>query len=101
MQEISTRQRVLLRAIVLVVILMVVAMFSLIRRNPPIVLRSEDALARASTSNGMDDGCGGVQPAMDPTLVVGQPDGNRRQLKLQENAPCWRAEEVEVPLGQQ
>jgi hypothetical protein len=39
MQEISTRQRVLLRAIVLVIILMVLAMFGLIRRNPPIVYR--------------------------------------------------------------
>lgn len=37
MQEISTRQRVLLRAIVLVIILMVLAMFGLIRRNPAIV----------------------------------------------------------------
>ena len=37
MQEISTRQRVLLRAIVLVVILMVLAMLGLIRRNPTIV----------------------------------------------------------------
>jgi hypothetical protein len=37
MQEISTRQRVYLRAIVLVVILMVLAMFGLIRRGAPIV----------------------------------------------------------------
>jgi hypothetical protein len=37
MQEISTRQRVLLRAIVLVIILMVLAMFGLIRWNPAIV----------------------------------------------------------------
>jgi hypothetical protein len=37
MQEISTRQRVLVRAIVLVIILMVLAMFGLLRRNPPIV----------------------------------------------------------------
>ena len=37
MQEISTRQRVLLRAIVLVIILMVLAMFGFIRRNPTIV----------------------------------------------------------------
>ena len=37
MQEISTRQRVLLRAIVLVLILMVLAMFGLIRRNPTLV----------------------------------------------------------------
>jgi hypothetical protein len=37
MQEISTRQRVLLRAIVLVIILVVLAMFGLIRRNPIIV----------------------------------------------------------------
>jgi hypothetical protein len=36
MQEISTRQRVLLRAIVLVIILMVLAMFGLIRRIPPL-----------------------------------------------------------------
>jgi hypothetical protein len=37
MQEISTRQRVLLRAIVLVIIVMVLAMFGLLRRNPLIV----------------------------------------------------------------
>jgi hypothetical protein len=37
MQEISTRQRVLLRAIVLVIILVVLAMFGLLRRNAPIV----------------------------------------------------------------
>jgi hypothetical protein len=37
MQEISTRQRVLLRAIVLAIILMVLAMFELIRRNPTVV----------------------------------------------------------------
>jgi hypothetical protein len=37
MQEISTRQRVLLRAIALVIILMVLAMLGLIRRNPTIV----------------------------------------------------------------
>ena len=37
MQEISTRQRVLLRAIVLVIILMALAMFGLIRRGPTIV----------------------------------------------------------------
>ena len=37
MPEISTRQRVLLRAIVLVIILIVLAMFGLIRRNAPIV----------------------------------------------------------------
>jgi hypothetical protein len=36
-EEISTRQRVLLRAIVLVIILMVLAMLGLIRRNPTIV----------------------------------------------------------------
>jgi hypothetical protein len=36
-QEISTRQRVLLRGIVLVIILMVLAMLGLIRRNPTIV----------------------------------------------------------------
>jgi hypothetical protein len=37
MQEISTRQRALFRAIVLVIILVVLAMFGLIRRNPAIV----------------------------------------------------------------
>jgi hypothetical protein len=37
MQEISTRQRILLRAIVLVIIVMVLAMLGLIRRNPTIV----------------------------------------------------------------
>ncbi len=37
MQEISTRQGLLLRAIVLVIILMVLAMFGLIRRHPTIV----------------------------------------------------------------
>jgi hypothetical protein len=37
MQEISTRQRVLVRAIVLVIILMVLAMCGLLRRTPPIV----------------------------------------------------------------
>lgn len=37
MQEISTQQRVLLRAIVLLVILMILAWFGLIRRNPTIV----------------------------------------------------------------
>ena len=37
MQEISTRQRVFLRAIVLVIILVVLGMFGLIRRNPAIV----------------------------------------------------------------
>jgi len=37
MQEISTRQRVLLRAIVHAIILMVLAMFELIRRNPTVV----------------------------------------------------------------
>jgi hypothetical protein len=37
MQEISTRQKVLLRAIVLVIILVVLAMFGLLRRNAPIV----------------------------------------------------------------
>lgn len=37
MQEISTRQRMLLRTIALVIILMVLAMFGLIRRNPAIV----------------------------------------------------------------
>jgi len=37
MQEISTRQRMLLRTIALVIILMVLAMFGLIRRNPTIV----------------------------------------------------------------
>jgi len=37
MKEISTRQRVLLRAIVLVIILVVLAMFGLIRRNPTIL----------------------------------------------------------------
>ena len=37
MQEISTRQRILFRAIVLVIILMVLAMFGLIRRHPAIV----------------------------------------------------------------
>ena len=37
MQEISTRQRVLLRAIVLAVIVIALAMFGLIRTNPAIV----------------------------------------------------------------
>jgi hypothetical protein len=37
MQEMSTRQRVIFRAIVLVIILMALAMFGLIRRNPAIV----------------------------------------------------------------
>ena len=37
MQKMSTRQRVLFRAIVLVIILVVLAMFGLIRRNPTIV----------------------------------------------------------------
>ena len=37
MQQIATRQRVLLRAIVLVTILMILAMLDLIRRNPTIV----------------------------------------------------------------
>jgi hypothetical protein len=37
MQEISTGQRVLFRTIVLVIILMVLAMCGLIRRNPTIV----------------------------------------------------------------
>jgi hypothetical protein len=37
MQEMSTRQRFLFRAIVLVIILMVLSMFGLIRRNPSIV----------------------------------------------------------------
>jgi hypothetical protein len=37
MQEISTRQRFLLRAIVLVMVLMILGMFGLIRRNPNIV----------------------------------------------------------------
>jgi hypothetical protein len=37
MQEISTRQRFIFRAIVLVIILVVLSMFGLIRRNPAIV----------------------------------------------------------------
>jgi hypothetical protein len=37
MQEISTRQRILLRAIVLVVVVVVLAMLGVIRRNPAIV----------------------------------------------------------------
>jgi hypothetical protein len=37
MQEISTRQRILLRAIMLVIILMVLAIFGLLRRNALIV----------------------------------------------------------------
>ena len=37
MQKISTRQRMLLRTIALIIILMVLAMFGLIRRNPTIV----------------------------------------------------------------
>ena len=37
MQEMSKRQRFLFRAIVLVIILMVLSMFGLIRRNPTIV----------------------------------------------------------------
>jgi hypothetical protein len=37
MQEISTRQRVLLRAIVLVIILILLAMFGLFGWNPPVV----------------------------------------------------------------
>ena len=37
MQEMSTRQRFLFRAIVLLIILMVLSMFGLIRRNPTIV----------------------------------------------------------------
>jgi hypothetical protein len=37
MQEISPRQRIVLRAIVLVIILIVLATFGLLRRNAPIV----------------------------------------------------------------
>jgi hypothetical protein len=37
MQAISRRQRLLLRAIVVVVILMVLALFGLLGRNPPVV----------------------------------------------------------------
>jgi hypothetical protein len=37
MPEISPRQRIFLRAIVLVTILMILAMLGLIRRNPTIV----------------------------------------------------------------
>jgi hypothetical protein len=37
MQKITTRQRVLLRAIVLAVILLVLAMFGLLGRKPPLV----------------------------------------------------------------
>lgn len=37
MQEMSTRQRFLFRVIVLVIILMVLSMFGLIRRNSTIV----------------------------------------------------------------
>ena len=37
MEEISTRQRVLLRAIVLAIILVVLAIFGLLGRKPPIV----------------------------------------------------------------
>jgi hypothetical protein len=37
MQEISTRQRFLVRAIVLVIILIVLSMFGVLRRTPAIV----------------------------------------------------------------
>jgi hypothetical protein len=37
MQEISTRQKILLRAIVLAVVVVVLAMLGVIRRNPAIV----------------------------------------------------------------
>ncbi len=37
MQEISTRQRLILRAVVVVIILVVLAMFGLIRRNASVV----------------------------------------------------------------
>ena len=37
MQQLSTRQRFILRALVLVIVLMVLATFGLIRRNPLIV----------------------------------------------------------------
>ncbi len=37
MQQLSTRQRIILRAVVLVIVLVVLAAFGLIRRNPLIV----------------------------------------------------------------